>query len=118
MRSHYLFDVYGEIDLQWRVMMDYIDKLPCIYILASKPYGSLYIGVTSNLPKRIWEHKNHIVKGFTEKYQITNLVYYQQFETMQGAIYREKQLKKWNRQWKIRLICEQNPNWIDLYYSL
>lgn len=98
--------------------MDYVDKLPCVYILASKPYGSLYIGVTSNLPKRIWQHKSHIDGSFTGKYHINKLVYYQQFETMRDAIYREKQLKKWNRQWKLRLIVEHNPSWSDLYYFL
>lgn len=80
--------------------------------------GTLYIGVTSDLAKRIWEHKNNIVKGFTEKYQVHKLVYYEVFQRIEDAIKREKQLKRWNRNWKIELIEQQNPQWQDLYSQL
>ena len=89
------------------------------YILASKTKrGVLYIGVTSDLPRRIYEHKNKIVGGFTKKYQVDKLVYFEAHDTAEDAIYREKQLKKWNRQWKIDLIEKDNPNWNDLYENL
>ncbi len=87
-------------------------------MLASKPNGTLYIGVTSNLVKRIWEHKNHSDKGFTKQYNVHTLVWYEVHDDMYSAITREKQLKKWNRQWKIRLIREMNPEWKDLYQSI
>ena len=93
-------------------------KQPAVYILSSKPRGTLYIGVTSDLIKRIWEHKNDLVSGFTKKYSVHQLVYYELHETMDSANLREKQLKKWNRIWKIRLIEESNPEWKDLYYTL
>ena len=89
-----------------------------IYILASKRNGTLYIGVTSDLAKRVWEHKNHFVEGFTRKYGVDRLVYYETHETAESAIAREKKLKKWNRAWKIRLIEKDNPNWHDLYEKL
>lgn len=92
--------------------------MPCVYILASKPFGTLYIGVTSNLVKRIWEHKNNLVEGFTNKYQVHLLVWYERHEELKSAILREKQLKKWNRQWKIRLIHKMNPQWNDLYLTI
>lgn len=75
----------------------------------------MYIGVTSNLIKRVWEHKNSVVEGFTEKYGVHTLVWFEQHETMQSAINREKAIKKWNRDWKLRLIEEINPQWRDLY---
>ena len=87
-------------------------------MLASKPNGTLYIGVTSDLVKRVWEHKNDQVDGFTKKYKLHFLVWYEQHENMESAIFREKQLKKWNRQWKIRLINEMNPGWGDLYPAM
>ena len=87
-------------------------------MLASKPNGTLYIGVTSDLVKRVWEHKNGQADGFTKKYKVHILAWYEQHEEMESAIIREKQIKKWNRQWKIRLIREVNPNWRDLYSSL
>lgn len=90
-------------------------KQPCVYILASKKNGTLYIGVTSDLVKRIWQHKNNEVEGFTKKYQVHDLVWYEIHEEMQSAITREKQLKKWNRDWKIKLIEQKNSAWIDLY---
>lgn len=89
-----------------------------VYILASQRNGTLYIGVTSDLLKRVWEHKNKIVKGFTEKYGVDKLVYYEQCEDIMGAIQREKQLKKWNRSWKLKLIEKKNPKWRDLYFDL
>jgi len=91
------------------------DKQPCVYILASQRNGTLYVGVTSNLVQRIWQHKNNEVEGFTKKYQIHLLVYYELHETMESAITREKQLKKWNRDWKINLIEKENPQWHDLW---
>ena len=89
-----------------------------IYILANKRNGTLYIGVTSNLVKRVYEHKNNIIDGFTKKYSIHKLVYYEITDDIESAIRREKQLKKWNRKWKINLIEKNNPEWIDLYYGL
>ncbi|HET9679324.1 MAG TPA: GIY-YIG nuclease family protein [Gammaproteobacteria bacterium] len=93
-------------------------KHPAVYILANKPKGTLYIGVTSDLVKRIWAHKQNLVDGFTKKYQIHDLVYFEQCEEMLNAIQREKQLKKWNRAWKIRLIEEKNPEWEDLWKEI
>jgi len=89
-----------------------------IYILSSQPFGTLYIGVTSNLEKRIYEHKNHVYKGFTSQYKVTQLVYYEVFEDIVNAIEREKNLKNWQRQWKINLIERENPHWIDLSINL
>ncbi len=85
-----------------------------VYILASERNGTLYIGVTSNLEQRILQHKNKLFKGFTEKYSIGILVYYEITSSIEQAIAREKQLKKWNRVWKINLIEENNPEWVDL----
>jgi len=85
-----------------------------VYILASKPNGTLYIGVTNDLQRRIYEHKNNLVKGFTEKYDVHRLVWYESTNDIESAVQREKQLKKWNRIWKIRLIEETNPQWKDL----
>lgn len=89
----------------------------CVYILTNHSH-TLYIGVTSNLIKRIWEHKNKIVKGFTEKYNIDQLVYYEQTENVMSALEREKQLKKWRREKKIKLIEKDNPLWLDLTSEL
>ena len=86
-----------------------------VYILASQPGGTLYIGVTSNLAKRVWEHKNKVAEGFTEKYDVDKLVYFETFDDPENAIRREKRLKKWNRQWKLDLIIKNNPDWTDLY---
>ncbi|VAX03507.1 Excinuclease ABC, C subunit-like [hydrothermal vent metagenome] len=88
------------------------------YILASKRKGTLYIGVTSDLAKRIWQHKNNAVDGFTKKYDVKFLVYYEVFDRTIDAIEREKQLKRWHRQWKINLIEENNPDGNDLYLTL
>ena len=89
-------------------------KQPVVYILASKPYGTLYIGVTSNLAGRIEAHRNGCADGFTKEYGVHTLVYFEVHEDMYEAIQREKRLKKWNRAWKIRLIEEMNPEWKDL----
>jgi putative endonuclease len=95
-----------------------MEKQFWVYIIANKKNGTLYTGVTSNLPKRIWEHKNRMVPGFTERYGIKNLVYYEGYSDPETAILREKRLKKWNRAWKLRLIEERNPNWKDLYAEI
>ena len=86
-----------------------------MYILASKRNGTLYIGITSGLAQRIWQHKNKMVEGFTQKYNVNKLVYYEVHPNAESAITREKQVKKWRRSWKIRLIEEKNPDWKDLY---
>jgi putative endonuclease len=90
-------------------------KQPAVYILASRRNGTLYVGVTSNLPQRIREHKTDLHDGFTKQYQVHTLVYYELHGTMLEAITREKQLKKWNRAWKLKLIEKSNPAWKDLY---
>jgi putative endonuclease len=95
-----------------------MNKLPCVYLLASKRNGTLYVGVTSDLPKRIWEHKNHVADGFTKQYGIGQLVWYEVHENMESAIQREKALKEWQRAWKLKLIEEKNPDWKDLYDSI
>ena len=89
-----------------------------VYILASKKNGTLYIGVTNNLIKRVYEHKQGLIEGFSKKYNVHRLVYYEATNDVNSAIYREKCLKKWNRAWKIRLIKENNPSWEDLYKDL
>ena len=89
-------------------------KQPVVYILASKPYGTLYIGVTSNLSSRIDAHRLDVVEGFTTKYGVHRLVYFELHDSMYDAIQREKQLKKWNRAWKLELIESENPDWRDL----
>jgi len=89
-----------------------------VYIRASRIGGTLYIGVTNDLIRRVAEHRLKSVKGFTKKYEVDKLVYFEQFDDAENAIRREKQLKKWNRAWKIRLIEELNPNWDDLYPSI
>lgn len=89
-----------------------------VYILASRIGGTLYIGVTNDLARRVAEHKLKLVEGFTEKYNVLRLVYFEQFDDPKNAIKREKRLKKWNRAWKIRLIEEHNPNWNDLYSGI
>lgn len=89
-----------------------------VYVLASQRNGSLYIGVTTDLLKRVWEHKNKFVEGFTKQYHVDQLVWYEQHESIEAAIIREKQIKKWNRAWKIRAIEATNPYWNDLYLNL
>ncbi|HVF82592.1 MAG TPA: GIY-YIG nuclease family protein [Sphingomicrobium sp.] len=89
-------------------------KQPCVYILTSQPYGTLYIGVTSDLVARVYQHRTGEVPGFTSRYGIVSLVRFDLLETMPEAIAREKQIKHWHRQWKINLIESENPQWIDL----
>ena len=91
---------------------------PAIYIMASAKKGTLYIGVTSNLIHRVWQHKEGVCEGFTKKYAVKQLVYYELHETIESAILRERQLKKWHRQWKLNLIHGLNPNWYDLWESI
>ena len=91
---------------------------PCVYILASERNGTLYIGVTSDLVKRIWEHKSDFVDGFTKQYQVHTLVWYEMHGSMESAITREKQLKEWKRQWKLELIEKSNPYWNDFYPTI
>ena len=94
-----------------------MDKLYYVYMLASQRNGTLYIGVTSDLIKRVWEHKNKFVEGFTKQYEVHQLVWFEPHEDVEQAILREKQIKKWNRAWKVNLIEEANPYWNDLYLS-
>jgi len=89
-----------------------------VYILASKKNGTLYIGMTNDLIKRVFEHKSDPIEGFTKKYSVHTLVYYERFSDVYSAIAREKQMKKWKRQWKIELIEKNNPRWQDLYSEL
>ena len=93
-------------------------KQPVVYILASERNGTLYIGMTSDLVKRVWEHKNNLVEGFTKRYNVHYLVWYELHESMRSSIEREKKMKEWKRAWKIKLIEENNPNWNDLYDSI
>ena len=92
-----------------------MSKQPTVYILASRKNGTIYVGVTSDLVKRIWEHRNDLVEGFTKRYGVHQLVWYETHETMDSAIQREKRLKEWKRTWKVQLIEKRNPNWEDLY---
>ena len=86
-----------------------------VYLLASRRHGTLYLGVTSELPKRVWQHRQGLVEGFTKRYGVKMLVWYEQTDTIESAIVREKQIKKWNRAWKIELVESSNPEWNDLY---
>ena len=95
-----------------------MEKQPAVYILASARNGTLYIGVTSDLHARTWQHREHMADGFTKQYDVTRLVWYELHVGMVEAITREKQLKKWNRAWKIRLIEERNPTWSDLWSEI
>jgi putative endonuclease len=89
-----------------------------VYILASKRNGTLYAGFTNDLIRRVYEHKNNLIKGFTNKYDVHRIVYYEQCESVESAIQREKRLKVWHRNWKIRLIEENNPEWKDLFNEI
>ncbi len=89
-----------------------------VYILSSSRNGTLYIGVTSNLVKRVYEHKQGLVEGFTSKYVINDLVWYEMHESVESAIIREKQIKTWKRSWKLKMIEKENFNWTDLYESI
>ncbi|WP_266168063.1 GIY-YIG nuclease family protein [Dyella subtropica] len=93
-------------------------RQPCVYMLASQRNGTLYIGVTSDLIKRIWQHKQDVVEGFSKRYRVHTLVWYELHENMESAILREKALKEWKRAWKTRLIEGENPEWLDLYPTL
>ena len=95
-----------------------MSKQPSVYLLASKRNGTLYVGVTSDLVKRIWEHRNHVVAGFTKQHGVDQLVWYEVHETMESAIQREKAIKEWQRAWKLKLIEEFNPDWKDLYGTI
>mgnify|MGYP001569035206 FL=1 len=94
------------------------DKIYCVYILSSQKNGTLYVGMTDNLVRRVWEHKNKKVDGFTKKYEVHHLVYYEIHNNPESAIQREKQIKKWERLWRLRLIEEKNPTWKDLYQDI
>jgi putative endonuclease len=91
-----------------------VEKTFFVYVLASGIRGTLYVGVTSNLRKRVWEHKNKIIPGFTARYGIDRLVWFEVHDNAEAAIRREKQIKEWKRDWKINLIERENPHWIDL----
>jgi len=93
-------------------------KQPCVYLMASRRNGTLYVGVTSDLMKRVWEHKNNLVEGFTKRYGIHLLVWYELHPTMESAIQREKAMKEWKRSWKLEMIVKNNPEWLDLYPDL
>ena len=101
-----------------RARMDFTLEQPCVYLLASKPNGTLYVGVTSNLIQRVYQHRTAVVEGFTRAYGVKTLVWYEQHATMESAISREKAIKKWRRSWKIGLISAMNPEWRDLYEGL
>ncbi len=92
--------------------------MPYVYLLASKRNGTLYIGVTADLIKRVWQHKNNVVEGFTKRYGVHLLVWFEEHESMASALSREKAMKEWKRQWKLKLIETTNPEWIDLYGNL
>jgi putative endonuclease len=89
-----------------------------VYLLASKPYGTLYVGVTSDIIKRVFEHKSKAVPGYTARYGVDKLVWYEAHDSVDAAIRREKQIKGWKRDWKFNLIERANPHWIDLYRDL
>ncbi|MFA6094035.1 MAG: GIY-YIG nuclease family protein [Elusimicrobiota bacterium] len=93
-------------------------KLPCVYILSSRRNGTLYVGVTSDLVKRIWEHKNDVMEGFTKRYKVHSLVWFELHGTMESAILRETSIKGWERDWKLELIERENPDWKDLYINI
>ncbi len=95
-----------------------LDRSYHVYLLASRRNGTLYVGVTNDSIRRVWEHKQGLVEGFTKEYAIKLLVWYEQTESIESAIQREKQIKKWNRAWKLELIEKKNPNWKDLYEEL
>ncbi len=91
---------------------------PTVYMMANKKRGTLYVGVTSDLIQRVWNPKQGLTEGFSKRYGTKRLVYFEQLESMESAILREKQIKKWNRQWKLNLIFEHNPAWNDLWESI
>ena len=91
-----------------------MDRIPCVYLLASGFHGTLYTGVTSNLVGRVWQHREGIVRGFTKRYAVKRLVWFEIHETMEGAIRREKSIKRWRRDWKVQLVEKANSSWRDL----
>ncbi len=95
-----------------------MNRQPAVYILANKRNGTLYVGVTSDLIKRVWEHRNNFVEGFTKRYGVHALVWYELHGSMESAIQREKRLKGWKRKWKMHLIEKTNPEWEDLYPAI
>ena len=95
-----------------------MERQPAVYILASKQNGTLYVGVTSDLAARVWTHKNKVIEGFTKKYGVYRLVYYEMHPDMNSTITRERQLKKWNRAWKLELIEAKNPEWNNLWNEI
>jgi putative endonuclease len=95
-----------------------MEKAFCVYMLASSRNGTLYVGVTSNLVRRVWQHKQGVVEGFTRDHAVKSLVWYEQHDNAESAISREKRIKKWRREWKIELIEELNPYWNDLYSEI
>ncbi len=94
------------------------ERQPCVYLLASQRNGTLYVGVTSNLPVRIWQHRSNVVDGFTRRHHVHDLVWFELHETMESSITREKAIKAWKRVWKIELIEKSNPYWRDLYAEI
>ena len=94
------------------------ERQPCVYLLASQRNGALYVGVTSNLPVRIWQHRSNVAEGFTEHHHVHVLVWFELHETMESAITREKAIKAWRRAWKVELIEKSNPYWRDLYAEI
>jgi putative endonuclease len=95
-----------------------MERICYIYILASRRNGTLYTGITNDLIRRVWQHQNDVIEGFTKKYQVHRLVWFERFERADEAIAREKRIKKWNRAWKIALIEKDNPDWSDLYWKI
>jgi putative endonuclease len=95
-----------------------VNKAAYVYILANAPYGTLYVGVTSDLVKRVWEHKSGFVDGFTKKYEVRRLVWYEQHASIVEAIARKKRIKRWHRDWKVNLVQAMNPTWDDLYEKI
>ncbi|MGH8126097.1 MAG: GIY-YIG nuclease family protein [Rhodanobacteraceae bacterium] len=104
----------NRVSIGYHVLM----RQPTIYILASRPHGTLYVGVTSDLIKRVWEHRHDAVDGFTKRYGVHRLVHFEQFRSMADAIAREKELKKWRRAWKVAEIEKGNPEWRDLWQEI
>jgi putative endonuclease len=93
-------------------------KQPCVYLLSSRRHGTLYVGVTSDLVKRVWQHKENLADGFTKRYKVHQLVWYELHERMDSALRREKAIKNWKRSWKVAMIEKDNPKWRDLYEEL
>jgi len=114
--NHFLLVIPAQAGIQERRIITI--NQPTVYILASGKNGTIYIGVTSDLVKRVWQHKNCLIEGFTKRYKVHCLVWYELHENMNSAIEREKRLKEWKRAWKLRLIEDFNPDWQDLYETI